>query len=198
MSTLTTPSNSDPLEGVQLAMSNLSESVREFAEACIARVKAQASAPGVAFEARSVQLKVRVLNFCEDTESALLGLDDMHRSIILARIVPGVESLVRVLDELLESYDDFEVAIAFASREVRRKHAGGINGMKAGVAAVHAMRDALLSLMERIDPTPDDYIETEMQTRLGEGARRALKSFDSIANSDAFTLGAFKKRNDLK
>lgn len=179
-------------------MGAVSESVQLFASACIARAKKQSLEPGAAQKAEAAQLKVRLQNFCKSVNDELVRADLMQKQQIIEQIVARVPVWVRMLDELMHAFEESHGTFALAPREVRRKHADWLDRLKAANADTSAMREMLLELLEQVDPTPEDFLELELKARCGDDAGRIMRSFDSIATSNAFTLDAFKQRQNLR
>lgn len=198
MTTYCTTPIATPLQEVSAAMGAVSESVQLFANAYIARAKKQSLEPGAARKAEAAQLKVRLQNFCKSVNDELVRADPMQKQQIIEQIVARVPVWVRLFDELLLSFEELEGTLALAPRETRRKHAEWAQRLRSANTDTHAMREMLLDLLEQVDPTPDDYLESEVRARHGNDADRLMQGFEALATSDAFTLDAFKKRHNLR
>lgn len=198
MSTYCITPISESSQGVGLAMGAVDESLQAFARDCITRVQKQSSEPGAAHKAGAAQLKTRLRNFCAGVSDELERVDSMQKQLIVDQLVSRLPIWVRMLDELMHAFEESYGTFALAPREVRRKHANWLDRLKAANADTSAMREMLLELLEQVDPTPEDFLELELKAKCGDDAGRIMRSFDSIATSNAFTLDAFKQRQNLR
>lgn len=179
---------------VEDAVETVSESVKEFSEATIARVKAQSNERGAAFQARCATMFVRMKHFSEE----MIRLSEADRDLVGKQVLESVSPWIDDFDDVLKTFDEAVLLTNMASRETRRKHADWFKRLKNGITDVEKMRAIVIDLLEYFDPTPDDYLEQELRQIYGDAAEDLLKGFEEISSSDSFRAEAFKQRHGLK
>lgn len=183
-----------PLVVAERALAEVSEAVREFAESSIARAKTRSAERGAVHKVRAIKMKNQISLFRDE----VLSVKPEDLGAARDYLVEGVPSWIRMMDELLDAGDEAE-SLSFASpRELRRKNAVWLQNLVDGNVHVEEIKNILLDLLEHLDPTPVDYLESEARRIHGNDAERILKSFEGIASSDAFTTDAFKKRHNIR
>lgn len=178
------------------AAGEVTEAVKEFSEALIARVKNKSASGGKTLT-EGQRLKKRLQQLCDQVYEAWLQADKDLKAQITQLVTQTFPEWVRMMDDLLAESEVLQGILAVTPRPIRRKRSKEISEMNSTIEDAKALREMMLEFLERIDPTPDDYLESEVRARHGNDADRLMQGFESIATSDAFTLEAFKKRHNL-
>lgn len=168
--------------------------MKEFASAYIERVQRQSANKGAAYQAGAAKMKARLQHLVMQTKRAKPEEQQTVSKLVL-RYAPG---WVRMMDELLDAYDEAESLYQLSPREIRRRHADWMKSLTTANKDTEQMKTMMIDLLELFDPTPEDYLEQEARRIHGDDADRILQTFSHIAESDAFTLDAFKKRHNLR
>ena len=128
----------------------------------------------------------------------------------IARSIPDLESRQRLIRNLTEimyiegintmrrEADEFVAWLEAAPRATRRAREKDARQVLRWRDRMEEIFEMFVDLVEELDPAPDDYLEQEMMRIHGSSGAAILDSFRSIAESEEFTLDAFKKRHDIK
>lgn len=184
-----------PSPGLEVAVGAVSESVKEFTSALLARVGADSAMLGRGPELLAMG-KVLQAKFQEMT---IVVLPIVRRDHEAQRfVIHSLTELIEMADELLSTMDEIEIRYQASSRSTRRAQARRMALTNKIAEVLTKLRDMMIDFLELIDPTPAGYLEDEVRKIHGDCANSMISSFKGLATSESFTLEAFKQRHDLK
>lgn len=180
---------------LEIAMDAVGESVKEFSDAYLARLSAKSTHLGKG------KALVETLKSLRAELSKLLTVAAETYKVRAPEHIKLEGQLVKWLhlfDGAVAELEKTEMQHNASSRDVRRGNAEHISVIRLMRTNVEEMREMVLSYLELVDPTPDNYLEEEIRRIHGADADRVIAGFTEIAASENFTLDAVKHRHNLK
>lgn len=181
----------NPNHGLENAMGDVSDFVREISNALIKKISSKAKLTSQGLRALEQVKNIR------DNISRLI--ETTKESPLLQQItVPKFKNWLRITDNYLTALEDFEEGYNFSPREIKRFYSEQKEIAVKLAESLRDLKESMLDYMEFISPTPENYLEDEIKRIHGDESEDLISGFIEIAASEQFSMEAFKKRHNLK
>lgn len=189
--------NPSPNRGIDAVVSDVRTAVDEYTNALIERMRTDSASVGEGPELVSKGLELQQ-KFQELLEK-ISTLSPHDRSHPVLQVFSKVAlAKVRQMDQLLAQQDEMELHYHNASREWRQKKMRYLATARQVFESLAKLRALLIDFLEALDPTPVDYLESEINRIHGTLAYSMISSFKELATSEECSIDAFKQRHNLK